>query len=261
MELWNRIRPYLSSLVRFFHISYIEAKSEHSGTRLGILWAPLSSLIFSALLALVFHHSATMGVSEYFIYVFAGYALWNFISDSITGSTDVIQGQLDFAVHNNLSLIGLFGKLLVDRLFEYLMNTVVLLAIILLLRPTNFGVGLTLFPPFLAIIILTSLGTAYLVNIITVLYPDLKMAVKVGARFMFFASPVFWSASEVSSGTRAFLVQYNPVSYYLSLARQVFGVEPLEPSAWAMAVLVSAIISASGYLAYRQSQSFVRNFK
>jgi lipopolysaccharide transport system permease protein len=99
------------------------------------------------------------------------------------------------------------------------MNAVVLLAIILLLRPTNFGVGLTLFPPFLAIIILTSLGTAYLVNIITVLYPDLKMAVKVGARFMFFASPVFWSASEVSSGTRAFLVQYNPVSYYLSHAK------------------------------------------
>ncbi|WP_353646344.1 ABC transporter [Mesorhizobium sp. WSM2239] len=261
MELWNRIRPYLSSLVRFFHISYIEAKSEHSGTRLGILWAPLSSLIFSALLALVFRHSATMSVSEYFIYVFTGYVLWNFISDSITGSTDVIQGQLDFAVHNNLSLIGLFGKLLVDRLFEYSMNVAILIVLILLLRPTTISFGLTLFLPFAAIITLTSLGTAYLVNITTVLYPDLKTAVKVGARFMFFASPVFWHADEVASGTRAFLVQYNPVSYYLSLARQVFGVEPLEPSAWAMAVLVSTAICATGFLAYRQSQSFVRNFK
>lgn len=261
MDLWRqKIRPYLSTTMRFLRISYIEAKNDHSGTRLGVLWTPLSALIFSAMLALVFRHSDTVSVADYFLYVFCGYVFWGFVSDSLTGSTELIQSRLDFAIHNNLSLMGLFAKALTDRLFEYFMNIVVLLLLLLMLRPGDMSIGLALFPAFLLLIIVASLGGAYLTNIITVLYPDMKTAVKVGARFMFFASPVFWSV-DGSHGTRAILAYYNPVAYYLSAARQVFGLQPLEPVAWTVTTLISIGVAIAGYLAYLSSQSFVRNFK
>ncbi|WP_011579837.1 MULTISPECIES: ABC transporter permease [Chelativorans] len=261
MVIWKSIRPYLSGLIRFFHISYIEAKSQNRGSHLGILWVPLSSLIFSAMLALVFRHSDTMPLTDFFFYVLVGYIFWGFISDSITGSTDVIQSRFEFAVHNNLTLAGLFGKLLVDRLFEFFLNLALVVVLILVIDPGKFGTRLGLFLPFIALIVLTSVGTAYLVNLTTIFYPDMKSLFRVGTRFMFFASPVFWSAADTTGGARAFLVQYNPAAYYLSLPRQVFGIEALDLKAWLIAAILSVIVCVAAYIAYHHSQAFVRNLK
>ncbi|KQZ28530.1 ABC transporter [Mesorhizobium sp. Root552] len=261
MHIWKSIRPHLSDLVRFFHISYIEATSQHRGTYLGVLWIPLSSLIFSAMLALVFRHSHVMPLGDFFLYVLTGYIFWGFIAASITGSTDVIQSRFEFAVHNNLSLPGLFGKLLIDRLFHYFLNLALLVALILLMSPSKIGPEIALFLPFLLLIAATSMGTAYLVNLVTIFYPDAKTLFSVGVRFMFFVSPVFWSVAETTSKTRAVLVQYNPVAYYLSLPRQVFGIEPIKPLAWFIAVIVSITVCIVACLAYHRSQGFVRNVK
>ncbi|THV10564.1 ABC transporter permease [Rhizobium rhizophilum] len=260
MSLWRRIRPILSLTLRFFHISSIEARNQHSGTRLGLLWTPLAAIIFSAVLALVFRHSDTVSGADFFLYVFCGYVFWGFVSDSLTGSTNVIQSQLEFAVHNNLSVLGLFAKALVDRLFEYFMNVGVLVVMILVLRPSDFSMTILLFPAFLGLIVLASLGGSYLINIGTILYPDMKTGVQVGARFMFFASPVFWSA-EASHGARALLVTYNPVAYYLTAGRQVFGLQPFEPFVWLVMAVTSMLVAVLGYLAFVASQDFVRNFK
>jgi len=261
MAIWKGIRPYVSSLIRFFHISYIETKSRQRGSHLGILWIPLTSLIFSVVLALIFRHSDTMSPTVFVLYVLAGYTLWTFIAESINGSTDVIQSQLEFGIHNNLTLVGLFGKLLVDRLFEYSLNLALLAAMVLALRPTFFGPQLALIIPFLALIVVTSIGTAYLVNLGTIFFPDTTNLFKVFTRFMFFTSPVFWSAADRTSGPRVLLMQYNPVSYFLSLPRQAFGIEPFEPGTWLVAFIFSAITCSAAYLAYHYSQGIVRNLK
>lgn len=260
MVLWRRIRPFLSTFVRFLHISYLEAKSQYRGARLGILWIPVSTLIFAAMLSLVFRHSDAMSMTDFFLYVLSGYTLWGFILASVVSSTDVIQKRLEFAIHNNLTLAGLFGKLLVDRLFEYGINLAVLVAIIVIMSPTKLGLELLLFIPFIAIIVLTSLSTAYLVNIITVFVPDLASLIRTGIRFVFFASPVFWVASE-RTGVRAFLATYNPVSYYLGMCRQVFGITPLEAFPWIGGLTVSLALCLAGAFAFVQSSSFVRNIK
>lgn len=258
---WKAVRPYVSDIVRFFHISHIEAKSRHRGTHLGIIWVPLSSLIFSAMLAFVFRQSDTMSFEDFFFYVLSGYIFWGFIATSITGSTDVIQNQYDFAVHNNLSLPGLFGKLLIDRLFVYFLNLVLLIALLLLFSPEKLGPALFLFVPFLGLIVVTSLSIAYLVNLVTIFYPDTKTLFSVCMRFMFFVSPVFWSAGDKTDGLRALLVQYNPAAYFLSLPRQVFGIEPVDLKAWLVAIVALVIASVAASFAYQHSQGFVRNLK
>lgn len=261
MQFWDGIRPYFSGLVRFLHISYIETVSEHRGAYLGILWVPLSSLLFSALLALVFHHSESKNPTEFFLYVLTGYVFWNFISDSVTGSTDVIQKRFEFAVHNNLSLVGLFGKLLIDRLFQLFLNFSLVILVILIFAPEKIGANILLIIPFLGLIVTSSLGIAYLVNLVTIFYPDTRTLFSVGMRFMFFASPVFWSAHEVMHGPRAFLVKFNPAAYYLSILRQIFAIEPFAMKAWIIAAAASAVVGLTGFIAYRSSQGFIRNLK
>jgi lipopolysaccharide transport system permease protein len=258
---WRRIRPYISTTVRFFQISYLEAASEYSATRIGVLWMPLTTLIFCLVLGLVFH---SPGANEsrwiFFLYVLSGYVTWTFIADTVSASTSIIQQKLDFAVHSNLSLAGLFAKLVCDRLFEFGINILVLVGAIVLIAPDRLGVGLLLFVPFVIVLSVTSLAVSYLINLLTVYVPDLANVVKAGVRFMFFATPVFWSAAE-RSDIRVVLERYNPASYYLKMGRQVFGIEPLAGHIWLTGGAISLVVCGVGLYAFRRTEGFVRNIK
>ncbi|PMR73052.1 ABC transporter permease [Billgrantia endophytica] len=260
MMLWHWLRPFLSIFVRFLRISYLEVKSKYQRTKLGVLWIPSSTLLFTAMLALVFRPSETMPLADFYLYVLTGFVLWQFIQGSIAGSTDVIQKKLEFAIHNNLTLAGLFGKQLVDRLFEFSINLLLVITALVVVGLNHVGVNLLAFLPFILIVAMTSIAVAYLINLMTVFYPDLAELVKTGTRFMFFASPIFWLAEE-RAGVRQFLSSYNPVSYYLGMIRQVFGIEPFSTRTWLFTLIISSVLCLTAFVAYFRSRDFVRNIK
>jgi len=260
MVIWQRLRPYPSLLVRHLQISFLEAQSEHQSTRLGILWLPLSTLVFTGLLALLFKHSDEMSVGYFFIYVLSGYTLWLFIQDSISGSTDLIQKKLTFAIHNNISMFGLFAKSLIDRLFELGINTALLVGALILIAPSNLQANLLLFALFIPIISVTSVAVSYMVNLVTIIYPDTGAIIRTAVRFIFFASPVFWTY-EGTGGLKHLLATYNPVSYYLGLNRQVFGIEPLAIKPWLIAAAISVVLMAVSAFAFSRTKSIVTNIK
>jgi len=261
MNVWEHIRPHLSRFVRFMRISYLETKSDYQGTYLGLLWEPLSTLIFTAMLTFVFRYSDETSHVDFFLYVLSGYVLWGFISDSISGSTDIIQRRLEFALHNNLTLGGLFGKILIDRLFIYLINIIALIASTILLNPNNLGINVFMFIPFVILTSFTSLSVSYLVNLVTIFFQDMSNFIKTGIRFLFFASPVFWVADNGANSVRRLLVEYNPAAYYLDLSRQVFGIQALNGHIWLVATAMSLVLCVAGLVAYQWSASFVRNIK
>jgi lipopolysaccharide transport system permease protein len=259
-SLWLRIRPLISTVVRYMHISYLEAKSNYEGTVLGILWIPFSTLIFAALLGLVFRNPGTHGPAEFYLYVLSGYMTWNFVADSISGSTSIIQSKLDFAVHNGLSLPGLFAKFVGDRFFEFGLNLVLLLISLLIFAPGSFGLHTVLVVPLVLLLAVTSLAVSYLVNVVTIYFSDLANVIRTGMRFLFFATPVFWAADD-QPGIRSALERYNPAAYYLHITRQTFGIEPLTWQIWAVAAAATLIVAIAGVIVYRQSSAFVRNLK
>ncbi|TWH28746.1 MULTISPECIES: ABC transporter permease [unclassified Aminobacter] len=261
LTIWRIIRPHLSWLARFFRISFIEARSEQQSSYLGILWMPISTLIFTIMLALVFQQHDNASTKAFYLYVLAGYILWNFIATTITSSTTVIQKRFEFAVHNNLTLSGLFFKLLIDRLFSLCLNLLLLACAVTFLAPGSIGPHLLLVPGILIILALVSLAVAYLVNLTVIFFPDLDAIFQVGIRFLFFVSPIFWSTAGDGTGTRAILTNYNPISHYLSAFRQSFGIGSFEPIAWIVMLGTSFVLCAAGIVAYERTESFVRNLK
>jgi ABC-type polysaccharide/polyol phosphate export permease len=259
-SLWLRIRPYLSAFVRYMHISYLEAKSDYEGTALGILWIPVSTLSFAALIALVFHNGGPVPQTAFFLYVLSGYVAWNFVSDSIVRSTKIIQGKFEFAVHNNLTLAGLFGKMLADRGFEFGLELATLALGVLVLAPWSYGPTILLLVVLLPMLAIVSLALSYIVNLVTLFFPDLGNLVSTAVRLMFFATPIFW-AVESSSDTRFWLEALNPAAYFLMMMRQSFGLEPFVMHEWLIGALITLIISVVGYFAYQRSNSFVRNLR
>lgn len=260
MKFWRWLRPYPSLLIRYFHISFLEAQSEHQNTRLGILWIPLSTLIFTALLAFVFKHSDAVPIGTFFLYVLSGYVFWQFIQESIAGSTTIIQTRLEFALHNNISMAGLFLKTLVDRLFELSVNTALLFVAVIVIAPSHLGPTLFLLLLLVPLISVTSVSLAYLVNLTTIIFPDMGAIIRTSVRLVFFASPVFWVYDNVG-GVRHLLGTYNPVSYYLSAARQTFQIELLDPKSWIVIGVISAVLAAFSAVVYSRTKTIVTNIK
>jgi lipopolysaccharide transport system permease protein len=242
------------------HISYLEARSRYEGTVLGILWIPVSTLSFSLLLGFVFRGSSTMTQVDFFLYVICGYVSWNFISDSISGSTGIIQKRFDFAIHNNLSLLGLFAKVLADRGFEFGLDLLTVFLVFLVLAPWAYGPQMLLLVAFIPILAVTSLAASYIVNLATLFYPDLANILSTAVRLMMFATPVFWVAEE-RSGLRPLLEAYNPASYYLMMMRQAFGVQPVSAVPWLIGCGITLVVCIVGFIAYRRTSSFVRNLR
>lgn len=241
------------------HISFLEAQSEYQATRVGVLWIPLQTLIFVGLLAVVFHSPGGERTQvEFLLYVMSGYVCWNFIADSISGSTSIIQQKFDFAVHNGLSLAGLFAKALADRIFEYAMNLGLLLIMLVFLSPQSFGWNLLLFLPLVVLLCVSSLAVSYLVNLVTLFVPDLQNVIRSLVRLMMFATPVFWSST---SGARVILERYNPAAYFLKVSREVFGVDPMRPHIWAVTAAITLALCVLGFVAYRLTYKLVRNIR
>ncbi|MEO7221534.1 MAG: ABC transporter [Devosia sp.] len=259
-SLWLRIRPYFSTLVRFMHISYLEAKSDYEGTRLGILWIPVGTLSFSLIIGFVLRANGSMDPIAFFLYVLSGYVCWNFISDSVVRSTRIIQSKFDFAVHNNLTLAGLFGKMLADRGFEFGLELLALMLAVLILAPWSYGPPILLLLVLLPMLAVVSLALSYLINLLTLSFPDFGNVVSTVVRLMLFATPIFWRVDDASD-MRVLLEIYNPASYYLMMMRQTFGLEPIEPHIWLVGALISLGVTVAGFVAYRRSNSFVKNLR
>jgi ABC-type polysaccharide/polyol phosphate export permease len=260
-SLWLRLRPYVSIFVRHMRISYLEAKSDYEGTALGILWIPVSTLSFSLLLGFVFHGGGPMTPIQFFLYVLSGYVAWNFISDTILRSTKIIQARFEFAVHNNLSLAGLFGKMLADRGFEFGLELAMLILAVLVLSPLSYGPQVLLLIVLIPMLAIVSLALSYLINLLTLFFPDLGNVVSTGVRLMFFATPIFWRVEDRAADPRGLLEVYNPASYFLMMMRQSFGVEPFQAFSWMVGGLITLIVVVAGWYAYRQTNSFVRNLR
>lgn len=256
---------FLQSAYRFAQISFYENKAQYQQTRLGLVWIPLSTLLFVLVLVGVFSTSQNMGVIDHFLYILSGYCLWLFILEVINQSTSILQGQIDFANHNRMSIPELFLKNLFDRLFRHLLNIAVLYGAMLALAFSghvswaSFALSFLLYPMVLVISAVTGFGLSFLVNVVCLFWPDLEKVIHTSTRFLFFLSPVFWIYRPGEGGFRYLLITFNPVTYWLDIIRQAIGVAPLDLSAWTTCLLISSAVCATAYLAYHRTLNLIRN--
>ena len=255
----------LRKAFRFFLISYYENKAQYQQTRLGLAWIPASSTFFVLVLTGVFAHIQSMSAVDYFLYVLSGYCAWMLILETINQSTSTIQGQLDFANHNRVSMVELFIKNVVDRLFRHMLNIGTLYGILLVLavagdvRWADIARSLLLYPIVLAFALPTALGTSYIVNSVSLVWPDLEKVIHTSTRFLFFLSPVFWIYNAGETGFRQLLVTWNPVVYWLDVTRQAFGLNELDIRSWIVVAMNMIAVCAIAMFVYRRNAGIIRN--
>lgn len=264
--------PYMSArrfvlrYVRWAIISYYENKANYTKTKIGLLWVPLANMLFVVLLVALFAGRGTQNVLDYFLYVASGFILWVFIQDTIAQGSTIFISKRDFAISNSLTVDDQMTKETMERMFRHVLNVLLFFFILMFITPTDLPRFIVLYGVFSIFLFWTSYQLSYVLSTLVVMYPDIGNGTQLLTRFLFFASPVFWrsdinvSLTGVETlGFREMLELVNPVSYYLSIARQIIGVEAFSMERVVGALLISLFIAMTAFVLERKLGAQVKN--
>lgn len=261
MNKLSNLSIYLANfnkkVIKFFKIGFLELKADFKTTYVGLFWLPLTSFLFAALLSILFRPD--MDRYSFFLYVYSGLILWNFIQTTIIRSLNLIEKNFETAVTLGLSLGDLFLKSLCFRLIELFINISFFLLFVFFVESFNFKL-LFLIPIFLLIIILSSLSLSLIINVLSIYFSDFSNLIQIFTRILFFISPVFWVASE-RSDLRKFLSIFNPISSYLDSFRQVFSLTTFNSKTWIICIILTIFLCMLSVYLFYKNINLIKNIK
>jgi len=259
----NRI--LLAELVR------TDFKVRYQNSVLGYLWTLLRPLFLFAILYVVFVKILKTGgtVPHFGVYLLLGIVLWNYFVEVTTGSIGIIVAKGDILRKVNFPryIIVLAGSF--SALINLAFNAIVI-GIFLILAKTQISPSVVFLPLLIIELFVFSLSLGFLLSALFVKFRDLGFIWEVGIQGAFFAIPIMYAFSFVTSKSLLLgkILISNPVAQIIQDARymlistksetiiSVFG------SAWALLipltiVVVMGIISVLYFK--RQSPYFAEN--
>lgn len=183
--------------------------------------------------------------ANYLAYLSVGLVLWNYMSTVLTNGARlfVLHADVILAVRNPLYTYVL--RHFVRSVLRLGLHALVAAAVIVTIaRPAHSDPLMA--AAGLAVVLLTSIWVMTLFGVIGTRYRDINYLLSAIMRFLFFTTPVFWRASDLSE--RAFFAHLNPFTHFIEIVRAPLIGEPVWPGSWAV-VLVFTTVGAAVTLA------------
>lgn len=218
----------------------------------GPLWATFQLALWISSLGLVFHEALGEGFGDYLIYLGLGFYAWEFLSSSLVEGPTHFTSQTSLIRNIPTDISYLTIRKIAFLVFRTLFQMPVPIMLILLFgNPINPAL-LLLYVPFSILLIFFSYTCLVILGLIGARIRDARFLVPSLVRFLFFTSPIIWRGD---AGIRKTISTYNPISYFLELARA--PVEGRMPSLQAWVIVCT--ISLGGFLLAIWMQTVFRN--
>ncbi len=210
-ELWS-FRHLLASFVRRdFLVNYQQ-------TILGPVWMFLQPMLTLLTYVLIFGRlvGLSTGTLPPVLFYFSGIILWNFFSDSLTGTSNT------FRDHAHIFSKVYFPRLIVPlaTICTHLIRFSIQLFLFLLIvgyfiffkgfEPTSSS-WFIMFPVAVVSVGAMSLGLGLILSTITAKYRDMAALVNLGIRLMMFATPVIYPVTSLPQSVH-WIIQLNPLT-------------------------------------------------
>ena len=206
-------------------------------TLIGPLWETVAMAAWVGGLGVVFGSLLGRGDGGYFAYVSVGVILWFYMSSIVATSADLFTNKqfLILSINNPLYTYAL--RHIVVGLARLLLHAPVLVAVLVLVAPADSN-------PLLAVlgfaaVLLASLWVTPLLGLLGARFHDLRYALGLMMRFLFFITPVFWRADGL--GDRSLLAHANPFTHFLEVVRAPLIGEPIWDASWTVVLVTNAV--------------------
>jgi ABC-2 type transport system permease protein len=255
-------RPERSEFARYRHSLWLlttrDLKVRYSTSFLGYFWSILDPLVMAAIYWFVFTVIFQRGVGHepYIVFLLSALLPWTWFNGAISDSTRAFTREAKLIRSTRIPRTIWVARLVLSKGIEFIVSIPVIIFFAVLslgtANPAHLHLEVLLVPLAIAMQAVLTLGVGLIVAPLVVFFRDMERAVKLGLRFMFYASPVVYGLVNVPKEFRPFAA-INPMSGILSLYRSAFFPQELN---W-FDVLVSAVLSvvmlAIGLLVFRRT--------
>jgi len=185
-----------------------DVKIRYQLSVLGLYWAVLNPLLMALIWAFVFSkifHAAGMEGVPYVVFLFTGLTFWNLFANSLLTATNSLTGNASLLSKLYFPRIILPTASVLARLVDFGFSVIVL-AIFMIAYHIKPGSHAGWIPLLLLIEVVFTLGMAYLVASLNVLYRDVNQMLGVVLLLWMYLSPVFYLVNQIPGNIRPYFI-------------------------------------------------------
>lgn len=199
-------------------------KLRYQGSVLGYLWSLLKPLILFAILYTVFTQFLKIGrgVPNWPISLLLGIVLWNFFTESTASALKSIVGKGNLIRKINIPRYLIPVASISSAFINTLLNLIVVFAFVLFAQDTALSwTTLFIFPLLILELGVLSVATGFFLAALYVKFRDLEYIWEITRQALFYATPIIYPITLISSITVQKLLLLNPVAQIIQDARAV----------------------------------------
>ena len=230
-----------------------DVKMRYQLSILGLYWAVLNPLLMAVIWSFVFSNIfRAQGIAgvPYVVFLFCGITFWNLYANSLMTAVNCLTGNASLLSKLYFPRLILPSAAVMARLVDFCFSLLVL-GILMAAYGVAPGPGLYRLPLFLLVQLIFTLGMAYIVSSLNVLYRDVSQILGVLLLLWMYISPIFYTLEQVPEGIRNYFI-CNPIGELVYMETSaVLGKGQFDPAALGITALVSLGVLAAGVLLFR----------
>lgn len=211
--------PWLKYRHLLLHLVSSDLRSRYRRTALGILWALLWPVMFSAIFATVAINLFDTPFGAYVAYVISGYVMWDFLSGAINGGTVSFLQAEGYLRQTRLPLLLFPIRTATFLAANFLIGTLAALIVVLVTSPQSLG-PTWLFLPFVFLIAYVfAIPLALISAIANVKVRDYQHAITLVVFLLWYLSPVLIAREVYDAASLKWFTSINPFASLVDLYR------------------------------------------
>lgn len=198
-----------------------DLKLKYRGSVFGFLWSLVNPLLMIVVYTIAFTYILRIRAEGFVFYLMLGMLSWTFFANSATMSTGAIidNAGLLKSVFFPRAILPIATVLF--NLAQYLLTVAVFLPVMILWYGVPLSGPMMLFPVFLALQCLFTIGVALMLATATAFFRDVRHLLEVALAVLFWTTPIVYLLDQVGDRLR-FAILISPMSPFVVAYHRLF---------------------------------------
>ena len=254
---FSAVRPaQRTRFARYRHSLWLltarDLRVRYSTSALGYLWSILDPLVMSGIYWFVFTQVFGRGVGHepYIVFLLSGLLPWMWFNGAVSDSTRAFLRESKLIRSTMIPRSIWVNRIVASKGIEFLLALPVL-AVFAIFSGAQVNIDILLFPLAIVIQTVLTVGVGLIVAPLVVFFRDLERAIKLFLRFLFYASPIIYSARDLPPAMHSWAA-FNPLTGIFSLYRAAFFPQELNWYLVAVSAVMSVVLLLIGCLVFKR---------
>lgn len=235
-----------------------DLRLKYRGSILGFVWSLANPLLMIVVYTIAFNYILGMRVQGFVFYLMLGIIAWTFFANSAVMSTGAIveNGGLVKSIFFPRAILPVATVLF--NFAQYLLTALVFVPLMLVLYGVRPAAPMLLYPAFLALQLLFTIGIALILATATAFFRDVRHFLEVALAALFWLTPIVYQFEQISNGARLAIL-LTPMSPFVVAYQKIFFYRQWpDLTVWLLATTYAAValgVGAALMLAHEQKFS------